>query len=208
MIRREYGDKLVKSEEMMSPEEALLDNRVLCVFGPIVPYPHRYDNMSATYVTDMLLCMASKSTEPIYMLIDSPGGLVSTGLVLYDTMRMIDVPVYTISRNSASMASIILAAGEKGHRYVYPNSRTMIHLPSGQLAGDAGDIEIGATEIKKAKELLVDILLENGATQSKKKILKDIDRDFWMNANETIKYGLADAIADTELFKKIRALNS
>lgn len=203
VVPKEEGKQYIVNDAVMSPQEALLDRRILFLYGIICPYPHRYDNMSASYITDMLMYFDSQSHDPVYLVIDSPGGMVDTGLTLYDTIRLVESPVWTIGRSAASMATILLAAGDKGHRYVYPNSTTMLHLPSGQLAGDARDLETGAKQMDVIKNQLVDLLIECGVPHTRRKILKDIDRDYWMRPEDAIDYGLADLMADTNMMREI-----
>ncbi|MCS6820147.1 MAG: ATP-dependent Clp protease proteolytic subunit, partial [Chitinophagales bacterium] len=136
--------------------------------------------------------------KDIYFYINSPGGVVTSGMVIYDTIRMIQSPVHTICMGlAASMGSILLSCGKKGNRYIFPHGRVMIHQPSlGGMYGQATDIEITAREIQKIKELSAQILAEN-CGKTFEQIMKDFDRDYWMNANEAIEYGIVDQIAKT-----------
>ena len=130
------------------------------------------------------------------MFINSPGGAVTSGMVIYDTMQMISSPVSTVCMGlAASMGSLILSGGEKGKRFVFPSGRVMIHQPliSGQVFGQASDIQIHAEQIKKTKEMGAKILSEN-CKQPFDKVLKDLERDYWMNPEESIKYGIVDGI--------------
>ena len=180
----------LRVDQLMNEYETLARKRVLFCYGEMVPsYAAQ-----VTQPVDVMLLLDSQSNDPIKMVIESPGGMVSTGFVLCDTMRSINSPVWTIGRTCCSMAAILLAAGEPGHRYLYPHSRVMLHLPFGQMAGDTTDMKIQAAEMNKLKEQIVDLLIDCGVKRTRKQILKDIDRDFWMNAEEAIEYGLADKI--------------
>src|SRR5690606_28990860 len=128
--------------------------------------------------------------------INSPGGVVTSGMVIYDTMQMIKSPVATICMGmAASMGSILLSGGAKGKRYIFPHGEVMIHQPSGGGQGTSADLEIMAIQIKKAKELGAKILAEN-CGQTFEKVMEDFDRDYWMDAESSIKYGIVDHILD------------
>jgi ATP-dependent Clp protease protease subunit len=134
------------------------------------------------------------SNDPIKIFITSPGGELDTTFLFYDTMRMMQSPIVTIGEYCASAAAIILAAGSK--RYLSPHAKVMLHLPSGQMAGDSKDWDIQHKQMESYRNRVVDILIECGAKKSKEEIFDDIDRDYWMNAQEAIEYGLADEILD------------
>lgn len=157
---------------------------------------------SAKSVIDQLFYLESlKSGDPITLYINSPGGVVTSGMVVYDTMQMISSPVHTVCMGlAASMGSIILSGGTKGKRSIYPSGRVMIHQPSiGRLFGQASDIEIHAKEIIKTKEMGARILAENcGKTVDQ--VMKDFDRDYWMNAKESLEYGIVDSITEKLTF--------
>lgn len=154
---------------------------------------------SAKYVVNRLLYLEYDDPgKEITFFINSPGGMVTSGMVIYDTMKMISSPVATVCMGlAASMGSILLSAGEKGKRFIYPSGRVMIHQPSigGLIRGQATDIAIHAKEIVKTKEMGARILAEN-CGHSVEKILKDFDRDYWMDAKESLDYGIVDKIAD------------
>src|SRR5690606_29713374 len=136
----------------------------------------------------------SLSDEEIQLYINSPGGYVTAGFSIYDTMREIKSPVSTICTGlAASMGSILLSAGKKGKRFIQPHARVMIHQPSGGARGVASDIEITAQEILKTKEISAQILAEN-CLQTFEKIMKDFNRDHWMGAEESVEYGIVDII--------------
>jgi ATP-dependent Clp protease protease subunit len=130
--------------------------------------------------------------KEISFIINSPGGYVTSGMAIYDTMKAIKSPVSTVCMGfAASMGSILLSAGEKGKRYIYPHAKVMIHQPSGGAQGQSSDIEIQAREILKTKEISARILAEN-CGQTFEKVMKDFDRDHWMDAAESVAYGIVD----------------
>jgi len=155
------------------------------------------DDTLANSVVAQLLFLESESPErDISIYINSPGGSVSAGLAIYDTMQFVKCDISTIVVGmAASMAAVLLAAGTKGKRIALPNSRVMIHQPLGGARGQASDIEIQAREIIKTKELLNTILVSHTG-QTMKKIKADTDRDFYMSARESLEYGLVDKVID------------
>ena len=154
------------------------------------------DKSARDVVAKMLLLDADKPGEEIKFYINSPGGVVTSGMVIYDTMRMMSSPVSTICMGlAASMGSILLSGGKKGHRYIYPHGEVMIHQPSlgGYIQGVSSDLEIQAVQTKKVKELGARILAEN-CNKTFDQIMRDFDRDYWMNGEEAIAYGIADKL--------------
>lgn len=153
------------------------------------------DDEVASIAVAQMLCLASEdSSKQISMYINSPGGVVTAGLAIYDTMGLIKCPVATYCvGQAASMAAVLLAAGEPGKRFILPSARVMIHQPSGGAMGQATDIQIQAKEIQKAKEMLNKILVST-TKKSLKTIEKDTDRDCFMDAAEAVAYGLVDKI--------------
>lgn len=152
------------------------------------------DDKSAKHVVDRLLYLDSINNDEIQFFINSPGGYVTAGFSIYDTIKMIKSPVSTICTGlAASMGSLLLSAGEKGKRFIQPHARVMIHQPSGGARGQASDIEITAQEIVKTKELSAQILADN-CGQTFEKIMKDFQRDHWMGADESIEYGIVDGV--------------
>lgn len=166
----------------------ILNERKVFLWGQV-------DDDSAKQVIDRLLYLEMVAPKKeIQLIINSPGGYVTSGFAIYDTMKSISSPVATIcSGFAASMGSIILSAGDKGKRFVLPHSRVMIHQPSGGAGGRATDIEIQMEELIKTKELSAKILADN-CGQSYDKIMKDFDRDYWMSAEESVEYGIVDGI--------------
>lgn len=170
-------------------DSKLLEERKIFLWGMV-------DDKSARHVVDRLLYLDSLSNEEIKFYINSPGGYVTSGFSMYDTIKSIKSPVSTIcSGLAASMGSILLSAGEKGSRFIQPHAKVMIHQPSGGARGPASDIEITAQEIIKTKELSAKILAEN-CGQSFEQVMKDFNRDHWMDAEESVNYGIVDAVSE------------
>ncbi len=156
------------------------------------------DKSARDVVTKFLLLDSDKPGEEIKFYINSPGGVVTSGMVIYDTMKLMSSPVSTICMGlAASMGSILLCAGEKGKRFIFPHGEVMIHQPSlgGYYQGTSADLEIQAVQTQKTKELGARILADN-CGKSFEQILKDFDRDYWMNAKEALDYGIVDGILE------------
>ncbi|GLB49248.1 ClpP family protease [Neptunitalea lumnitzerae] len=171
-------------------DEKLLEQRKVFLWGQV-------DDNSAKHVIDrlMYLELTAPGTE-IQLIINSPGGYVTSGFAIYDTMKGISSPVSTICTGfAASMGSILLSAGEKGKRFIMPNARVMIHQPSGGARGQASDIAIQMEEIVKTRKLSAEILAEN-CGQTIEKVMKDFNRDYWMSAEESLEYGIVDQPLD------------
>lgn len=173
-------------------ERYFFDQRSVYLWGPVE------DKSAREVVTKMLLLDADKPGEEIKFYINSPGGVVTSGMVIYDTMRMLKSPVSTICMGlAASMGSILLSGGIKGRRFIYPHGEVMIHQPSlgGYMQGVSADLEIQAIQTKRVKELGARILADNcGKTFAQ--IMKDFDRDYWMDAKDAVAYGIVDQIID------------
>ncbi len=166
----------------------LLKERVIFLVGPIDDY------MANVVVAQLLFLEAENPEKDISLYINSPGGIVTAGLAIYDTMRFIKPDVSTICIGQAcSMGSFLLAAGTKGKRYILPNSRVMIHQPSGGAQGQATDIAIQAKEILYLRERLNKELAANTG-QPLDKIERDVERDYFMSAEEAKDYGVVDAV--------------
>jgi ATP-dependent Clp protease protease subunit len=152
-------------------------------------------NQTASLIVAQLLFLEGEDAKKdINMYISSPGGIVSAGLAIYDTMQFIKPPVATFCMGTAaSMAAVLLAAGEKGKRNILPHARVMIHQPMGGAQGQASDIEIQAREILKLRESLNSILAHHTG-QPLERIEKDSDRNFWMDASEAVEYGIVDNV--------------
>jgi ATP-dependent Clp protease, protease subunit len=156
------------------------------------------DRSSKDIVAKLLLLEADNPGKEIKFFISSPGGSVTSGMVVYDTMRMIKSPVSTICMGlAASMGSILLSGGEKGKRFIYPHGEVMIHQPSlgGHVQGVSADMEIHAEQILRTKNMGAQILADNTG-QTIERIKKDFERDYWMDAQKSIDYGIVDKIID------------
>jgi ATP-dependent Clp protease protease subunit len=154
------------------------------------------DKSAKDVVTKLLLLEADKPGEEIRFFISSPGGSVTSGMVIYDMMKIIKSPVSTICMGlAASMGSILLSAGEKGKRFIFPHGEVMLHQPSlgGHIQGVSADMEIHAEQILRTKEMGARILSENTG-QTIERIRKDFERDYWMDAEKSIEYGIVDKI--------------
>ena len=168
-------------------QERLLEERKVFLWGMV-------DDDSAKHVIDRLMYLDLQNNKEIQLIINSPGGYVTSGFAIYDTIQQIKSPVSTVcSGLAASMGSILLSAGKKGRRFIQPHARVMIHQPSGGARGQASNIEIQAKEILLTKELGAKILAEN-CGQTVEKIMKDFNRDYWMGAEESMEYGIVDGI--------------
>lgn len=156
------------------------------------------DKSAKDVVTKLLLLDADKPGEEIKFFINSPGGIVTSGMVIYDSMQMLKSPVSTICMGlAASMGSILLSGGVKGKRFIYPHGEVMIHQPSlgGYIQGVSADLEIQAEQTKKTKEIGARILAKN-CGKTVEQIMKDFDRDYWMDAEESVKYGIVDKLIE------------
>ncbi len=178
-------------EKMMSGwqfDKKFIEQRKIFLWGVV-------DDKSAKDITARLLYLeAIDPGKEITFYINSPGGVVTSGMVIYDTMQMITSPVSTVCMGmAASMGSILLSGGAKGRRFIFPSGQVMIHQPSGGGQGVSADLEIMAVQILKIKQLGARILADN-CGQTYEKIMKDFDRDFWMDAKESIAYGIVDGV--------------
>ena len=196
-----------EDEEEEEPKENPLENFTAAAFGPynkkfleqrkIFFWGVVHDNSAKEIVNKLLYLDAVKPGEEIKLYINSPGGVVTSGMVIYDTMKLISSPVSTICMGmAASMGSILLSGGTKGKRYIFPSGEVMIHQPSiGGAQGTSADLEIIANQIAKTKEMGAKILAEN-CGKTIEQVLKDFDRDYWMDAKEAVDYGIVDGILD------------
>jgi ATP-dependent Clp protease protease subunit len=173
-------------------QKNLLEQRKIFLWGAVE------DNTAKEIVEQLIYLSSNEPKEPIHFYINSPGGVVTSGYAIYDIMQSIAAPVYTYCMGfAASMGSILLSAGEKGNRYIYPLAEVMIHQPGmGGFQGRAPEIEIQAKQIIKTKDIAARILAENCGLPIDK-IKKDFDRDYWMDAQEAIAYGIVDKLADS-----------
>jgi ATP-dependent Clp protease protease subunit len=168
----------------------LLKERIIFLVGPVE------DHVTNVVVAQMLFLEADNPDKDIYLYINSPGGAVTAGLAVYDTMQFIRPDVSTICvGQAASMGALLLAGGAAGKRHMLPNSRVMIHQPLGGFQGQATDVDIHAREILKTKETLNQILARHTG-QTYERIEEDTDRDFFMSGNEAVDYGIVDSVLE------------
>ena len=166
----------------------LLEERVIFIVGPIE------DHMANLVVAQLLFLESENPDKDVHLYINSPGGSVTAGLSIYDTMRFIKPDVSTMCiGQAASMGAFLLSGGSKGKRYILPNARTMIHQPSGGAQGQATDIEIQAKEILFLRERLNSLLAEHTG-QSMEVIERDTERDRFMSSEQSVEYGLVDEV--------------
>lgn len=189
---KEKNDKKEDKGGMMMFAKKFLEQRKIFLWGPVD------DDSAREVITKLLYLDSEKPGEPITFYINSPGGMVTSGMAIYDTMMLIKSPVHTVCMGlAASMGSILLSAGVKGQRRIFPSGEVMIHQPSigGVFQGKSVDIEITARQIQKTKEQGAKILADN-CGKTVEQILKDFDRDYWMDATEAVAYGIVDKIED------------
>jgi ATP-dependent Clp protease, protease subunit len=181
-------ERTSRGEEVWDVFSRLVKDHIIFIGGPI-------DDWQADIVMATLLFMESQNPEKdIYLYINSPGGSVTAGLAIYDTMKYVKPDVSTICvGQAASAAALILCSGKKGKRFALPHSRIMIHQPWGGAGGQASDIQIQAKEIIRLKEEIRDIFVENTG-KSAEQIEKDAQRDFFLSPTEAVSYGLIDKV--------------
>ena len=184
-------DELIEKLGGNKLDNKFLEQRKVFLWGAV------HDESAKRIVNRMLYLDAVDPGKEIYFYINSPGGVVTSGMVIYDTMKMLSSPVHTICMGlAASMGSILLSGGVKGKRSIWPSGRVMIHQPSiGGAYGQATDLEITAKQMQKTKEMGARILADN-CSKSFEQIMKDFDRDYWMDAQEAVTYGIADFVAE------------
>lgn len=183
-------EKTGRGERSYDIYSRLLKDRIIMLSGEI------NDAVASSIVAQLLFLEAEDPEKDIYLYINSPGGVITSGFSIYDTMNYIRPDISTICiGQAASMGAFLLSCGTKGKRYALPNSRIMIHQPLGGAQGQATDIEIQAKEILRLKEILNKILAKN-CNQKLQKIIKDTERDFFMSAKESEEYGLIDKVLE------------
>lgn len=201
-----YKNNLIRFDQEEEPETPATENPIEKMMGGMV-FDKKFieqrkvflwgevHDKSAREITNRLLYLeAIDPGKEITFYINSPGGVITSGMVIYDTMQMISSPVSTVCMGmAASMGSILLSGGQKGKRYIFPHGEVMIHQPSGGGQGTSADLEIMAVQIQKAKEIGARILADN-CGQTYEKVMEDFDRDYWMDAEESKKYGIVDGI--------------
>ena len=181
-------DRTENGERAYDIYSRLLEDRIVFITGEI------NDALANTVVAQLIYLEAKDSTKDISLYINSPGGSVTAGMAIYDTMNYIKCDVSTICIGmAASMGALLLSSGAKGKRFVLPNSEVMIHQPLGGASGQATEIQIVAKHIQKTKEKLTNILAKN-SNQPFDKVLADCERDNYMSAEEALEYGLVDKI--------------
>ena len=186
-------EQTARGERAYDIYSRLLKDRVVFIVGGID------DNVANVVVAQLLFLESENPDKDIHLYINSPGGIVTSGLSIYDTMQFIKPDVSTICvGQAASMGSLLLAGGAKGKRYCLPHSRIMIHQPSGGFQGQASDIDIQAREVLKLRERLNEILAQHTG-QSLETIARDSDRDNFMGGETAVEYGLIDTVLEKRL---------
>lgn len=180
-------------EKMLSGwqfDKKFIEQRKVFLWGAV-------DDKSSKDITSRLLYLDAIDTgKEITFYINSPGGIVTSGMVIYDTMQLIKSPVATVCMGmAASMGSILLSGGKKGKRYIFPHGEVMIHQPSGGGQGTSADLEIMAAQTIRVKEMSAKILADN-CGQTFEKVMADFDRDYWMDAKQSIAYGIVDKLIE------------
>ncbi|ESN89079.1 ATP-dependent Clp protease proteolytic subunit [Chlamydia suis] len=191
-----------RGERAMDIYSRLLKDRIVMI-GQEITEP-----LANTVIAQLLFLMSEDPTKDIQIFINSPGGYITAGLAIYDTIRFLgcDVNTYCIGQ-AASMGALLLSAGTKGKRYALPHSRMMIHQPSGGIIGTSADIQLQAAEILTLKKHLSNILAECTG-QPVEKIIEDSERDFFMGAEEAIAYGLIDKVVSSAKETKDKSIVS
>ncbi|MFH0887537.1 MAG: ATP-dependent Clp endopeptidase proteolytic subunit ClpP [bacterium] len=183
-------EQTARGERAYDIYSRLLKERIIFIGSPLD------DDVANLIIAQLLFLQAEDAEKDAYLYINCPGGVVTAGLAIYDTMQYLSTPISTICvGQAASFGALLLAAGEKGKRFALPNSRIMIHQPLGGAQGQATDIEIQTKEILRMKKLLNEILASH-TTQSLSRIEKDTERDFYMSAKEAMEYGIIDEVIE------------
>lgn len=185
-----------RGERSMDIYSRLLKDRIVFIGTEI------NDQVANAVVAQLIFLKADDPKKDISIYINSPGGVISAGLAIYDTMRFlgIDINTYCLGQ-AASLGALLLCAGTKGKRFALPNSRIMIHQPLGGITGSSADIHIQAQEILRMKQTIAQIIAEHTG-QTLEKVLEDSDRDFFMSADEAVQYGLIDSVVTPSKGKK------
>ena len=184
-------EKTGRGERAYDIYSRLLEDRIVFIGTPID------DHVANLVIAQLLFLQKENKNQDINMFLNTPGGSVTAGLAIYDTMQFVQCPVATYCiGQAASMGAVLLAAGSKGKRHALPHARIMIHQPWGGVAGTAADISIQAEEILRMKQTLTEILAQH-AGQDVERVARDSDRDFFMSAREALEYGLVDEIVET-----------
>lgn len=185
-------EKTQYGERVYDIYSRLLKDRIVLLGGPI------NDLVANSIIAQLLFLAAKDPSKDIQLYINSPGGMVTAGLAIYDTMQYVKSPISTVSVGMAgSMAAILLAAGNKGKRYALPNSEILLHQVMGGVSGEAVEVEITAKQIVKIKDKLNKILAKHTG-QPLERLEKDTDRDFYLSAEEAKEYGIVDEVIKTQ----------
>jgi ATP-dependent Clp protease protease subunit len=181
-------EQTARGERPYDLPSRMLQERIIFVIGPIE------DHMASSVCMQLLFLEAQNPKKEIAMYINSPGGVVTSGMAIYDTMQFIKPPIATLCiGQAASMGSLLLCAGEKGMRYALPNARIMVHQPSGGFSGQASDIERHAEDIVKMKRRLNEVYVKHTG-QTYEQVEKTLDRDYFMTAEQSQEFGLIDRV--------------
>lgn len=190
-------EETAKGDRSMDIYSRLLSDRIIFIGTEI------NDQVANNVIAQLIFLRASDPRKAISIYINSPGGMISSGLAIYDTIQYLECEVNTYCIGmAASMSALLLSAGTKGKRYALPHSRIMIHQPSGGVGGTSADIELQAKEIILLKKLISEIIAKHTG-QTVEKILEDSDRDFYMSAKEAEKYGLIDSVVEPKKEKEL-----
>ncbi len=185
-----YAD--YQRQRQMTLGDLLLENRIVFLQGPI------YDGNANELVMKLLYLQSEHRKKDIHFYINSPGGSVTATLAIYDTMQIISCPIATYCVGlAASGGAVLLAGGSAGKRFALPHAKVMIHQPHGGVGGQVSDIEIQAREILKTRDVL-NVILAKHCKQPIEKVAKDVDRDFYMSAQESVDYGIVDSILEKQ----------
>lgn len=191
----------------ITPDGKLIDEGQMVGGKEHLSSQHRFLSVSGTIgdeidACNLLLAFDSMSHKPIKLSVHSPGGSVDSAFMFYDTFKQIKSPIYTWGRICCSAAVILLAGGQRGHRFLSPHSKVMLHLVSGTVSGNQEEIAIQNREMEDYQNKFIDVLRECGVKRVKKQIMGDIRKEFWLNAQEAIEYGLADKVMDKATLKE------
>lgn len=195
-MNNQDNKQLLEAIGNMNFRKKFLEKRKLFFWGPV------FDDSAKEIVDQLMYLEMIDPGKEITMFINSPGGSVTSGLSIYDTMQAISSPISTVCMGmAASMGSVLLSGGTKGHRFIYPNGEVMIHQPSisSGFQDRASNLIITANEIKKTKIRLSQILADN-CGKTLEQLIEDSDRDYWMDAKESVEYGIVDGIIEKITF--------
>lgn len=197
--RRGSDGKLIRTEELMPPAEILVNKRILQINRNIAcTYEDAQPRGLADIISEALLCLDSMSHEPIKLIISCPGGTMYAAFALYDAIKATESPIWTFGRVCMSNGALLLAAGERGRRYIYPNTFAMLHLvqvtTTVESTRDSQTEKIRNAHLQAVKDRMVQLYIDCGVNRTAKQINKDIDRELYLNADEIVEYGLADKV--------------